>query len=241
MIFAYMKIFSKTLIDIETPDSLLFKHIQTISMFEKAAFVQEIIEFYAQKNSIQRPFLMLYVPTIGTEGVYAGVTTSKTHHIFVVNHAFFMLPNDMIYAVVGHELGHIKNKDIQRLTKISKIFDWALSGALVHAALLNFSQLQVPYALLFLVLFLGYNFIAVYLNLYMQRQTEFLADIACVKLTGCGDGMTSLLRLAYKDYLDDPDAVRRIILGISFDTHPHFNERIEHIIKAQSIHNKLIN
>lgn len=241
MVFAYMKIFSKTLLDVETPDGLLFKHIQTISMFEKGAFVQEVIEFYAKKHGIKRPFLMLYVPTIGTEGVYAGVTTSKTHHVFAANHAFFMLPNDMIYAVIGHELGHIINKDIMRLTKTSKIFDWALSGALVHAALLSFSQLQVPYALLFLALFLAYNFIAVYLNLYIQRQAEFLADIACVKLTGCGDGMISLLRLAYKDYLDNPDAVRRIVLGLSFDTHPHFNERIELIQKAQSIHDKSFN
>lgn len=228
----------KTLLDIPTPVEFKLKHIKTVAESEKAAYVCEMLNIFAQKQSIKRPFIILFDKTQSVAGIYAGVTTSQDNHIFVANKSFFMLPNHIILASIGHELGHILNKDIQFLVNITKFFIWALFGALLHASFLNVMYIQLSYLLLLIPLFVVLNTLGKYLNLYIQRQNEFLADISSVKIMGDAYGMIELLYMAHQGGACEGRKPFRVRYGLNFDTHPHYKDRIDLLRKAQSICDK---
>jgi heat shock protein HtpX len=153
-------------------------------------------------------------------------------------------------AVLGHELTHIKNRDV-RLIVIAAIFAGILSfaGQMMVRVLLSSgpgdrSERRGGGAGLAIVIAIALAalswLLAILLKLALSRRREYLADAGSVELTKDPDAMISALkRIEDHARIDDvPSLVQEAFIenpsvGFSslFDTHPPIAARIDALVK----------
>ncbi len=183
---------------------------------------------------------------------FASGIREKNYTITLTRGLMQTLGDDELEAVIGHELSHIRNRDV-RLLIIAIIFVGIISffgegvvrgmmrtnmprtsrsrrGGEVNAAvliLIGVAIIAISYGLAMLVRFA------------LSRRREYLADAGSVELTKNPDAMIrALQKISGRAKLDAPDEVREMAfenprVGISgiFATHPPIEKRIEALVK----------
>jgi len=183
---------------------------------------------------------------------FASGIREKNYTITLTRGLMDSLDDEELEAVIGHELSHIRNKDV-RLLIIAIIFVGIISfvgesvvrglmrtnmprtnrsrrGGEVNAAVLvgiGIAIIAISYALAMLVRFA------------LSRKREYLADAGAVELTKNPDAMIrALQKISGRAKLDAPAEVRemafenpRVGLTGMFATHPPIEKRIAALVK----------
>lgn len=183
---------------------------------------------------------------------FASGIREKNYTITLTRGLLNSLDDEELEAVIGHELSHIRNKDV-RLLIIAIIFVGIISffgegivrglmrnnmprtnrtrrGGEVNAAvliLIGVAIIAISYGLAMLVRFA------------LSRKREYLADAGSVELTKNPDGMIrALQKISGHAQLNAPAEIREMAfenprVGISglFATHPPIEKRIEALVK----------
>lgn len=183
---------------------------------------------------------------------FASGIREKNYTITLTRGLMDSLEDDELEAVIGHELSHIRNRDV-RLLIIAIIFVGIISffgegvvrgmmrsnmprtnrsrrGGEVNAAvliLIGVAIIAISYSLAMLVRFA------------LSRKREYLADAGSVELTKNPDAMIrALQKISGHAQLNAPAEVREMAfenhrVGISgmFATHPPIEKRIEALVK----------
>jgi Zn-dependent protease with chaperone function len=155
------------------------------------------------------------------------------------------IDDKLLKAVIGHELGHIKNKD--SITHIMLYSSQNLIYSLYNLTnrfsfIINRLSSIIPILGIFVTLFLGiYNlfaifvisissFIVKYINLFESRESEYLADKVGANVSS-KESMVEILSML--DKLEQNSNKRKKIFNL-FDflksTHPSYEKRIANLI-----------
>ncbi len=180
-----------------------FKHRRT----------QNIINEISISAGIQPPQLYIFPSYIKNAFT---VKMDKQHIIAISEGVVGNMRRDEIQAIVGHEIGHIVNKDTEIKTFIASI-----SGAMYSAkALLGFTtgkgkstnirfDTRVRLGGLYIIVMFFYIkfvvFITRILSMMVSRQREYLADVKSVEFTRNPEAMARAL------YIIDHDRIKQII------------------------------
>jgi heat shock protein HtpX len=180
---------------------------------------------------------------------YASGIREKSMSVTLTRGLIDSLNDAELEAVIGHELTHIRNKDV-RLLVIAIIFVGIFSfvGEVLFR---NMFRINLPRndnyrrsgggnaGVLILIAFAIVAitwFLAVLVRFAISRKREFLADAGAVELTRNPDAMISALqKISGKSQLSAPPDVQQMCIenaakgGISglFATHPSLEKRIE--------------
>jgi heat shock protein HtpX len=149
-----------------------------------------------------------------------------------------------IAAVLAHEIAHIKNKDV-KLTLVVGI----LTNLMVYAIDFIFYSIlsksnsdnkligQIKTVTFILKILLP--ILTIFLQLYVSRKREFMADAGSVEFTGDSDSMISALKKISSDYdtsdydLSSENSTRNYANFFNpsslFSTHPSIEKRIENL------------
>jgi len=162
------------------------------------------------------------------------------------------LDDDELEAVIGHELTHIRNKDV-RLLVVAIIFVGIFSfvGEIVFRSMFRVNLVRsrsfrrsgsgnagVLILIAFLIVGITW-FLSVLVRFAISRRREFLADAGAVELTRNPDAMIrALQKISGNSNLEVPPDVQQMCIenaangGISglFATHPPIKKRIEALV-----------
>lgn len=181
---------------------------------------------------------------------FASGVTGKQYSITVTRGLMSAMDRAELEAVLGHELTHIRNRDVRTMI-IASLF----AGVITLLAQIIFRGVQYggvrrssgkggKNAGLFILIALavaavGYV-LAIVIRMTLSRSREFVADAGAVELTRNPDAMIGALRKieASTETLEAPEAVQAMFLsnrpsGILdiFATHPPIEKRIEALVK----------
>ena len=185
---------------------------------------------------------------------FASGVTEKAYSITVTSGLMKTLNKTEMEAVLGHELTHIRNRDV-RLMVIAVVFVGIFSfvgqilfrlimygglpsgrsrrdekgsgGGMALAVIVGLVLIALSYAL------------AIVIRLALSRRREFLADAGSVELTKNPDALISALRKisGHSQLPNAPSDVREMFIenehaGFAdlFDTHPPIEKRIQALI-----------
>ena len=177
---------------------------------------------------------------------FASGLDKKSFRIVLTRGLVESLPDDELEAVIGHELTHIMNRDVQLLV-VSVIFVGIISflAEITYRMLASGmrgsrSDRRGNGALFMLValavLAVGYV-LAIVIRFALSRKREYLADAGSVELTKNPEAMMkALLRISGKDRVSGmPDEMQQMCIENSasfmslFSTHPRIEDRIRAI------------
>jgi heat shock protein HtpX len=155
-----------------------------------------------------------------------------------------------IRAVLGHEIGHVANGDMETLALIQGvvntfvIFASRVIGSLVDRVVFrNESGHGIGFFVVSIVAELVLGILASTIVFWFSRRREFRADIAGAQLAGRGAMINALQRLKQESEVPDqmPDTLQafginrgaRAGLSALFMTHPPLEDRIRALTVAQ--------
>ena len=147
----------------------------------------------------------------------------------------------MIQAVIGHELGHIKNKDtitniilyanqyaIPILSNMSDKINNIVLRILKDIPYINLLAVMahVSYKVISITITVPGNWITHTINLFVSRESEHLADKAGVEASS---KETMLKTLKFLSSIEDENSNTNSLLEFLASTHPPISKRIEYI------------
>ena len=154
----------------------------------------------------------------------------KTRRIILGDTMLDDYTEDEIIAVLAHEVGHYKNKDIPRLLFVSTLLT-AVGFYVSHLALKNlttslgFSSIADvgAFPVFMFVLFL-FSLITMPITNTYSRKREFAADAYAVRATGRSDALISALEKLATQNLSDKDPSR--FVEVMLHSHPSVKRRV---------------
>ena len=170
-------------------------HIRYVSELE-APELHRIVSELALKAGIPKP--RVGISEVQLPNAFAFGTSKRNARVCVTRRLLEMLSRDELEGVLGHELSHIKHRDMAVITALSVIpmicyfiyvsFFW--SGLLGRGGRDREGTLpMMAIAILAFVVYLISNLIV----LYASRIREYYADAGSVELTGKPQGLASAL------------------------------------------------
>lgn len=183
---------------------------------------------------------------------FASGIREKNYSITLTRGLLDTLDDEELESVIGHELTHIRNRDV-RLLIVAVIFVGIISffGESVVRGMFRTNLTRTSRhrrsggdnaAVLILIavaiIFISYM-LAILLRFAISRRREYMADAGSVELTKNPDAMIRALeKISGNAVLDAPDEVKQMAIenprvGISglFTTHPPIQKRIEALIQ----------
>lgn len=163
---------------------------------EEAPQLYEMVENLAKKAEIPMP--KVYLIPEDTPNAFATGRNPKNSAVAVTSGILQLLDKDEIYAVLAHEIGHIKNRDTLIMTVAG-----ALAGAISFLAdMLFWNSLfgrssddeESSNPILGFIGILIAPFVAMLIQLSISRSREFIADETGAKLSGKPLSLASALR-----------------------------------------------
>jgi Zn-dependent protease with chaperone function len=235
--FFYQKALIPYFIDRPTSDADLLHHQNVVESSPRAEFLMDVINHYACKLNLKKPFRlkMMTSPDI----LNVGVSSSKTDHLFIFSSDFFDLSKNEIYAIVGHELSHIVHGDVPAKYRLNDWYRWSMLASMCHIIFLNLSYFNIWMFLLILLVFSLFFILSIFVELYISRRQEYLADIGSVKLTGQGHALvTALTRVHEINQMHVPPKVMARVHELGLSTHPEYKSRKAVLLQAQKIYDQ---
>ncbi|RMF99454.1 MAG: zinc metalloprotease HtpX [Acidobacteria bacterium] len=163
---------------------------------EEAPQLYEMVENLAKKAEIPMP--KVYLIPEETPNAFATGRNPKNSAVAVTSGILQLLDKDEIYAVLAHEIGHIKNRDTLIMTVAG-----ALAGAISFLAdMLFWNSLfgkssddeDSPNPILGFIGILIAPVVAMLIQLSISRSREFIADETGARLSGKPLSLASALR-----------------------------------------------
>jgi heat shock protein HtpX len=183
---------------------------------------------------------------------FASGIREKNYTITLTRGLMNSLDDEELEAVIGHELSHIRNKDV-RLLIIAIIFVGIISfigeGVVRGVFRSNMprtsrsrrgGEVNAAVLILIAVVIIAISYgLAMMIRFALSRKREYLADAGSVELTKNPDAMIrALQKISGHAKLDAPAEIREMAFenpksGISdlFATHPPIKKRIEALVK----------
>ncbi len=225
-----------------------FAGVGTPMIYAVLAFVMVAIQFFLGPKIVERTMRIRYVsegeqpelhrmvselatkagipkPRVGISEIpisnaFAFGTSNRTARVCVTRRLLEMMHRDELEAVLGHELSHIKHRDMAVITALSVIpmicyfiyvsFFW--SGIFGGGG--RNRQGALPMMAIALIAFVVY-FMSNLIVLYASRIREYYADAGSVELTRKPHALASALyRMIYDGARVKPDAVRKEMGGM---------------------------
>ncbi|MFO1242532.1 MAG: M48 family metallopeptidase [Rickettsiales bacterium] len=185
----------------------------------------------------------LYVIESPVLNAYASGISEKNYAITLTRGIMEALTDSELEAVLGHELSHIRHKDV-RLLIIAVVFAGMITylSEMIYRALVYGRGKRDGRVILvaLAIIAVGYVF-AILLRFALSRQREYLADAGAVELTHNPDSMIGALqKISGRSRLPGiVDDVRQMcidndvgFMGGLFMTHPPIKKRIEALVSV---------
>ncbi len=219
--------------------ALAANHAQPLSQ-EQAPDLYSMIADLSQRYNIPMP--KLYVTPDTQANAFATGRDPRHSSVAVTQGLLQILPSDEVRAVLAHELGHVKNRDVL-LTTIAAV----LASAVSFIANMGFyieGDRDRQNALLGLLAIILLPIAATLLQLAISRQREFGADEAGAHIIGSGKPLAEALiaidqttrnapmnmNPAFSSlYIANPFHAKG--LQALFSTHPSTEERVKRLMK----------
>ncbi|MGB9841515.1 MAG: zinc metalloprotease HtpX [Candidatus Bathyarchaeales archaeon] len=147
--------------------------------------LHRIVEALSQKSKISKPKLMLAQIPIPNAFAYGSPLTGN--HVAVTEGLLQSLNASEVEAVIGHELGHLKHKDVQVMMAVS--FLPALFYYIGYSLMLSSmyrGRREEGSSALFGIAFVAFSWILNLLILYLSRLREYYADRHSVSIVDNG-------------------------------------------------------
>ncbi len=223
---------------------LMAHRARPLSM-EEAPYVHEIVERLARKAGIPKPRIYL-VPTMAPNAFATG--RNPRHAVVAVTEGLLRLLNrDELEGVLAHELSHVLNRDIL----VSTVAAVLASSILFISRIVQYSLFffgwgsrdndRNPLGLLLAAIIAP--IVAIFLQLWVSRTREYMADESGAQLVGYPDGLISALQKIHEAsalvpmkvpvesmshlYFSKPRGLGWLVEWMS--THPPVEKRIERL------------
>jgi heat shock protein HtpX len=187
-------------------------HVRYVSEAEQPE-LHRIVSELAMKAGIPKP--RVGISEVPIPNAFAFGTSKRTARVCVTRGLMEMLRRDELEAVLGHELSHIKHRDMAVITALSVVpmicyfiyvsFFW--SGIFGGGG--RDREGTLPMMAIALIAFVVY-FISNLIVLYASRIREYYADAGSAELTRKPQALASALyRMIYGNARARPDTVRK--------------------------------
>lgn len=172
-------------------DSIVLKMQGAQSLDGKYPEVERIVTDLASREGMPMPKLY-YVPTLVPNAFATG--RSPAHAAVAVTSGIMeILDTEELRAVLAHELGHVKNRDMLVSTIAT-----CLAGAISYLAQMAFffggSDEEGSNPLVAIIMMILAPFAAMIIQMAISRSREYLADEHSQHLLGRGDALASALQ-----------------------------------------------
>lgn len=177
--------------------------------------LHRMVSELAMKAGIPKP--RVGISEISIPNAFAFGTSKRTARVCVTRRLMEMLRRDELEAVLGHELSHIKHRDMAVITALSVIpmicyfiyFSFFWSGIFGGMGGGRNRQGALPMMAIALIAFVVY-FISNLIVLYVSRIREYYADAGSVELTRKPHELASALyKIIYGSATTRPDKVKK--------------------------------
>lgn len=214
---------------------------------DQAPRLFEMVERLAARAGLPMP--RLYVIPTQTPNAFATGRDPKHAAVAVTEGALSLLSEDELAGVIGHELGHVKNRDIliQSVAAtiggaVTMLANWAQFAAIFGGGFGGGNNDRRGGGLGLLVMAILAPIAALLIQMGISRSREFMADAAGAKFAGSPRGLANAL-LKLDDYASrrpmnaSPTSAHMFIVnplrggGIAslFSTHPPTEERVRRL------------
>ncbi len=150
--------------------------------------LHQMVENLSQKSGISKPKLMLSQIPLPNAFAYGSPLTGS--RVAVTQGLLKSLDNGEVEAVLGHELGHLKHRDVQVMMAVSFLpalfyyigYSLMLSGAFGG----NRRNENGGSSALIGIVFMGFSWVLTLFTLYLSRLREYYADRHSVSVVDNG-------------------------------------------------------
>ncbi len=208
---------------------------------EEAPVVYRLVESICRKNNLPMPKIQVIDSPV--LNAFASGIKESNYTVTLTRGIIDALEEDELKAVIGHELSHIRHRDV-RLLIISVIFAGIISFAcqmifrnMMFAGRDRSSRDGRMMIIAFAVMAVGYV-LAMAIRFALSRRREYLADAGSVELTGDPGAMIRALQKisGHAEMPRVPDDVKQMCIENAhgfmgmFATHPPIKKRIEALV-----------
>ncbi|MEM2081860.1 MAG: zinc metalloprotease HtpX [Candidatus Bathyarchaeia archaeon] len=147
--------------------------------------LHKIVEALSQKSKISKPKLMLAQIPIPNAFAYGSPLTGN--HVAVTEGLLQSLNESEVEAVIGHELGHLKHKDVQVMMAVSFLpaLFYYIGYSLMLSSMYRGRREEGSSALVGIA-FVAFSWVLNLLILYLSRLREYYADRHSVSVVDNG-------------------------------------------------------
>lgn len=148
--------------------------------------LHRLVENLSQKSKISKPKLMLAQIPIPNAFAYGSPLTGN--HVAVTEGLLNSLNADEVEAVIGHELGHLKHKDVQVMMAVSFLpaLFYYIGYSLMLSSMYRGRRQESGGSALIGIAFVAFSWILNLLILYLSRLREYYADRHSVSIVDNG-------------------------------------------------------
>lgn len=138
--------------------------------------LHEIVENLSRKSNLKKPKLML--AQISIPNAFAYGSPIAGNRVAVTSGLLKTLKYEEVEAVIGHELGHLKHRDVQIMMFVSLLpaIFYYLGYSLMISSMLNRRKEGGSSSALLGIVFMVFSWILNIFILYLSRLREYYAD-----------------------------------------------------------------
>lgn len=140
----------------------------------------------SQKSGVPRPKLMLSKIPLPNAFAYGSPITGN--RVAVTEGLLKSLNDDEVEAVIGHELGHLKHRDVQTMMVVSFLpaLFYYIGFSLMWSGSARNNRNEGGYNALIAIGFMGFSWVLNLFILYLSRVREYYADKHSVSIVDNG-------------------------------------------------------
>ena len=154
--------------------------------------LHEIVENLSKKSKISKPKLMISKINLPNAFAYGSPLTGN--HVAVTQGLLTSLKEEEVEAVIGHELGHLKHKDVQVMMIVSFLpaLFYYIGFSLMFSSMYRNRRDEGGNSALIGIGFMVFSWILNLFILYLSRLREYYADRHSVSIVNGGASKLSM-------------------------------------------------
>jgi heat shock protein HtpX len=148
--------------------------------------LHKVIDELSQKSKIRKPKLMLAQIPIPNAFAYGSPIAGS--RIAVTNGLLKTLNNEEVEAVIGHEFGHLRHKDVQIMMFVSLLpaIAYFIGYSFMLSSMFNRQRNEGNSGVLIGLAFMAFSWVLNLFILYLSRLREYYADRYSVSKVNAG-------------------------------------------------------